>query len=222
MTVIVHLKTVNPHYPDPKLNPLPVLLSAGADLGALLSEAQLHAVNEIVEAATMPTPHPTAATAPAARMERAASAAGYGVSASGSSYPSEEISCGATGSGCVSAGGVVNSAAPSGSRANAGRLEHQEGGGNNGGGGGSSGSKGCALAAAPPPGSKAGMELSGPEICMRHVQRALAAARPSLPAAEAARLAALYDNFRRDREGPGARESKASGTSSGVKRVTLA
>jgi hypothetical protein len=61
-----------------------------------------------------------------------------------------------------------------------------------------------------------------PVVCMRHIERALARARPSLPAAERARLDGVYGRFMAGRD-PGLAGRRALAEAKGKgKRATLA
>ncbi|GIL52729.1 hypothetical protein Vafri_8519 [Volvox africanus] len=187
----------------------------GADLGAVLSEAQLHAINENVEEATAREADRATATANAAAVADAAVAGGGGAAA-GSAAAVAGASAAQMAYGDSSAAGGRSA---SGEAAQGSRSTSTAGGDN---GSGSSGSGGSGSESSNGVAGGNGMAVStGPQICMRHVLRALSAARPSLPAAEAARLAALYDRFRRDREAPVTRPGPG-GADPGVKRATLA
>ncbi|GIL79879.1 hypothetical protein Vretifemale_9048 [Volvox reticuliferus] len=173
----------------------------GADLGAVLSEAQLHAINESVEEATTREAGCPDAITHASAVADASGASGAAVGPAASASQ-------------MAAGGVADGRSASGEAAS-GSCSTSTAGGGGGGGGGSESSSGVA-------GGGDSMAVSpGPQICMRHVLRALSAARPSLPSAEAARLAALYDRFRRDREAPVSRPGPG-GADPAIKRATLA
>ncbi len=157
---------------------------AGADLGAILSEAQLLAINETVESMEQQQQQQkqqqkqqqatgeAQPQGPAGQQPSAAAAAQElsGVSASSKTEPSSVQ------------GAPIESSSAS---------------------------------------EPAAHDPRGLTVRMSHLLRAQAAARPSLPAAEAARLAALYDRFRRDREPPAARAA-AGEQGAGGKRATLA
>ncbi|GLI68017.1 hypothetical protein VaNZ11_012315, partial [Volvox africanus] len=169
----------------------------GADLGAVLSEAQLHAINESVEEATArearrADAHAHATTVADAAGAGASAAEGPGASAAQMAYGNSSAAGGRNASGEAAKGGLSTSTAGAGCESSSGVASGDD----------------VAVS-------------TGPQICMCHLLRALSAARPSLPAAEAARLAALYDRFRRDREAPVTRPGPG-GADPGVKRATLA
>ncbi|KAG2501630.1 hypothetical protein HYH03_000135 [Edaphochlamys debaryana] len=171
----------------------------GADLGAVLSEAALHAINESVQGAEA-----------AGAAEAEAGVAGLGGAEPGEAAAATRASLATA----PDAAGVTP--LPGTGAASAGSGEQS----GSGGAGGSGATDSVAGADAPSAAAaaSAGGGGSGPLICWRHVQRALAGARPSLPASEAARLEGLYARFRSDREASGARPG---GTGAGG-RATLA
>lgn len=163
----------------PSHTDLVFVLRAGADLGAILSEAQLLAINETVESMEQQQQQQQVVQQQATVKAKRQAPAGQQPSAVRD---------------LAGASAVANAEPP--------------------------GVQGTPIEA-PSASEPAAPDSRGPVVRMSHLLRAQAAARPSLPAAEAARLAALYDRFRRDREAPAARAA-AGEHGAGGKRATLA